>query len=96
MTADEFSGLSLPLTLGIPYAGDNSGLMAPANIRGSGAFLYGLGQCVRALRNGELVYLILRKGKDADKVRQGLQVAAKQLDSERKDCLLYTSPSPRD
>ena len=49
MAADEFSGLSLPPTSGIPYAGEKSGLIAPASIRGSGAFLHGLGQCVRPL-----------------------------------------------
>ena len=46
MAADEFSGLSLPPISGIPYAGENSGLIALASIRGSGAFFHGLGQCV--------------------------------------------------
>ncbi|WP_273445362.1 hypothetical protein [Neolewinella agarilytica] len=85
MATDELFELSIPPALGIPYAGENSGLTAPSGTRGSGAFFYGLGQCVRALRNEETVYLLLRNGHEAGKVRQGLQMAAKQLIVETEE-----------
>ncbi len=84
MAADEFYGLSLPLTFGIPYAGNNNGLVASASIRGSGALLYGLGQCVRAIQEGQQVYLQINKETDRANVRQGLQMVAKQFDPDRK------------